>query len=750
MIKHLILFFPLLLAASPEGGVPVSGSVEIAQTGNLSTISASDKAIIEWRHFGIESGESVLFIQPSATASVLNRVAGESLSEINGLLQANGQVFLINPNGILIGPEGRIETAAFLGSTLDLLSNPIDFDASLEFKGAGTVSNFGRIHGKEWVCLIGSHILNEGTIEGGDVALASAPSVFVRPRSQEGIWIQLQENGEASPFAHAINLNGTVKALRMAEENGRIVLKADQIAIEGALEAPSGSVSILGKQIDLNSGSQIFVSGTDQSNSGEAIIQAASHLTFSGRIEAKGGPSGGNGGFVELSGKSMHFQGIVDRTAPQGIAGTLLIDPSDIHITNATSGNVMFAANTYSVNGALPTPATIDAAAINANLALGPVAVTTSSGFSDAGNILITSALSWNTAFPLTLFADGSITLQNTIIQNMSNAPLSLTALNSITLDGGLISSMNGDISLSAASGNVNLIGTAAGSATIGSFGGNITVSAGTDVSLLNSGNPMTTEVFIGVLPGGGSTAISAGRDILLNNQAQATTPNPVGLGGSNNLNLTAGRDIILQNPNAFMVALSGDLSVVANRNVSLDFNCAIFLVNQTGTLTIVTDNQAPASPQVGDGGLQMHPQSVIGFIPGPNPPPVNIRVYTARPSQNNITILNWAPFIHDPAQIDSATEVYGVYFPSAIPITSPLGYIVFYKTVDIPPSVITQQVPQVLSAGFETLRRFSYRRPYSLLNDVERFWTLYKEGDPLLNRTIYPIFMNNYREFTP
>jgi len=260
----------------------------------------------------------------------------------------------------------------------------------------------------------------------------------------------------------------------------------------------------------------------------------------------------------------------------------------------------------------------------------------------------------------------------------------------------------------------------------------------------------MTTEVIIGVLPGGGSTSITAGRDILLSNPVLATTPNPAGIGGSNILTLTAGRDITLQNQGCFAVAAFGNFDITAGRNLTLGFNAGLFVFNTASTITIVTDNQAPSAPQVGNGGLLMDPASVIGFIPGGSPPPVNIRIYTARPSQNSIGLLNWTSFVHDPSQVDTATEVYGVYFPSGIPITSPLQYIVFYKTVDVPITVLTQQVPQVLSSGFETLRRFAYRHPYSLLNQVERFWTLYEGADPLLNRTFYPIYLNNYREFTP
>src|SRR4051812_21506091 len=89
-------------SATPSGGQVVSGSGSIAGDGTVTTVSqASDRLVIDWRSFNIAGGEAVHFVQPSSSSVALNRVTGGEASSIFGSLRANGQVFLINPNGVL-------------------------------------------------------------------------------------------------------------------------------------------------------------------------------------------------------------------------------------------------------------------------------------------------------------------------------------------------------------------------------------------------------------------------------------------------------------------------------------------------------------------------------------------------------------------------------------------------------------------------------------------------------------------------
>jgi len=121
----LLLFLgsPVLLdAANPTGEQVVFGAISFDRTvpGVLTISQGSDLAIINWQDFSIGAGNLTRFAQSGANAAALNRVIGGNPSSIYGQLQANGQIFLINPAGILVGASGVIDTKGLVASTLDL------------------------------------------------------------------------------------------------------------------------------------------------------------------------------------------------------------------------------------------------------------------------------------------------------------------------------------------------------------------------------------------------------------------------------------------------------------------------------------------------------------------------------------------------------------------------------------------------------------------------------------------------------
>src|SRR5512133_4256573 len=132
--------------ALPTGGQVSAGAGSIGQSGSAMTIrQSSEKLAINWQSFGIGANETVNFSQPSAGAIALNRVLGSDPSAIYGKLNANGQVFLLNPNGVLFGKSAQVNVGGLVASTLNV--SDADFMAkNFRFTGtAGSVKNEGAI-----------------------------------------------------------------------------------------------------------------------------------------------------------------------------------------------------------------------------------------------------------------------------------------------------------------------------------------------------------------------------------------------------------------------------------------------------------------------------------------------------------------------------------------------------------------------------------------------------------------------------
>lgn len=110
-------------ADMPTGGVVISGSVAGIENGTVAndgTLTTNGHSIINWQDFSIGAG-NVLTVN-TANGALLNRVIGNNLSEIMGTLNQSGchPMFLVNPNGILVGATARINASELVLSTLDI------------------------------------------------------------------------------------------------------------------------------------------------------------------------------------------------------------------------------------------------------------------------------------------------------------------------------------------------------------------------------------------------------------------------------------------------------------------------------------------------------------------------------------------------------------------------------------------------------------------------------------------------------
>jgi filamentous hemagglutinin family protein len=326
---------------APQGAHVIAGSAVVSSAGNTLLVrQSSDRAIINWANFSISPSETVQFVLPSASSAVLNRVISLSPSELNGTLQSNGIVYLINPSGILVGPHGVIDVHGFIASTLDASSQTFMSGGDLLFSGDSTagVINRGVISTPGGnVVFIARQVGNNGQIAagGGSVNLAGGGEVLLQQAGTPGITVrvvggtgavtntgiiqstfaQLTANG-GNAMALAINNTGIVRATAVNNAGGHIYLTAGgagQVDNNGTLDASSvtghggqivvtGQDILIGSQSHLNAegatgGGEILVGGSWE-NDDPTIAQAVGVMVQPGAILDASATLLGDGGTI--------------------------------------------------------------------------------------------------------------------------------------------------------------------------------------------------------------------------------------------------------------------------------------------------------------------------------------------------------------------------------------------------------------------------------------------------------------------
>ncbi|MCJ7653527.1 MAG: filamentous hemagglutinin N-terminal domain-containing protein, partial [Actinobacteria bacterium] len=213
-----------VVMAGPKGAQVVNGDVSIQQSGYNTSIIASDKAIINYSSFDIARPEIVQFIQPSSSASVLNRILSANPTSINGTLLANGRVFFVNPAGVYIGAGARINVNQLVASALNI-SNSDFIDGKLNFAGgSGSVINAGDSLAEK-VYLIGKQVANSGSIScpAGYVVMAAGDRVFIGDPVSN---IVLEIEAASAPGGSVVSGTGVLNEGTVSAAGGKIVLAA--------------------------------------------------------------------------------------------------------------------------------------------------------------------------------------------------------------------------------------------------------------------------------------------------------------------------------------------------------------------------------------------------------------------------------------------------------------------------------------------------------------------------------------------
>nr|WP_304627467.1 filamentous hemagglutinin N-terminal domain-containing protein [Pseudomonas congelans] len=366
------------------------------------------------------TGESVNFVQPNGSATALNRVLGADPSSILGNLNANGKVFLVNPNGIVFGQGASVNVGGLVGSTRNISDS--DFMAgqyNFEGTGAGSVVNHGTINAKGGsVALLGANVSNQGVIQAqlGTVALA-AGNAFTLDVAGDGLLNVAVNKGAVDAL---VQNGGLIQA-----DGGRVLMTAQ--SANSLLPSSVNNTGVVRAQTLENHNGTIMLMGDMQSGT----------VNLAGTLDASA-PNGGSGGFVETSAAHVNVASgtKVTTLAPAGKTGTWLIDPQDYVISS--TGN-------------------ISGTTLSNNLVTSDVLISSPAGAGN-GDILVQDPVTWTATTTLTLSAARDIQVSAPITTTGGN--LKLLAVRDVN--------QNAAINATQAGGN----------------GGNVTMVAGKDVRL--------------------------------------------------------------------------------------------------------------------------------------------------------------------------------------------------------------------------------------------------------------------------
>jgi filamentous hemagglutinin family protein len=483
--------------ALPQGGQVIGGQATITQSSpsQLTINQGSNTAAINWNSFSIGQSETTTFVQPNAGSVAINRVTGVDPSVIEGRLNANGQVVLVNPNGMLFTKTANVNVGGLVASTSGIteknaIAGNLTFDQG-SAAGASIV-NQGAITAKAGglAALVSPSVVNNGVIVAklGKVALASGDKwtldlygdrlvnfalndqtkgevvnsgVIDANTSGNGYGVQITANVAKDVVSNVINMSGVIVANGVAQSGGSVILEANggnidvsgkvasnggaiavsntggNIDVSGAIAssgAAGGNIAISADNIDLEHSSVIGVDAGQAGNGGNVTVISSGKTTFSGAITARGGKTGGNGGAIETSGSTLSAaNAIVDTSAAAGNAGQWLIDPASFNIDAAEAQ-------------------TIDTALAKGNVVISSEA-DGGNGGNTLGNITVSSGIAWAGSNTLKLSAYNDIYVNANIVdQGTGNIVLradnQAVGAGQVYVESGKTVSTGGDVSV--------------------------------------------------------------------------------------------------------------------------------------------------------------------------------------------------------------------------------------------------------------------------------------------------------------
>ena len=576
-LTYLIGIFPSVVFALPKDPTVQSGSLTIdtISPDKMSIYQDTQKAIIDWNNFNIDTNEHVDF-QLSQGGVTLNRITGNDPSSILGKLSSNGDLWVVNPNGIFFGKNSQVDVRGLVATTSNItnsnfLNNNYKFDIPSSF--SNSIVNQGTITAAEGglVALVAPGVQNLGVINArlGKVSLSSGKtftldlygdqlinlgldskilnqvtgingdtlSSLVKNSGRifaDGGVVRLDVNAAQDIVDHVINMDGVIQARSVIKKNGKIILMGGDeghVNISGMIDASGynsgetgGEVNILGNLVGLygtgfidisgDSGGGALLFGGDYQGSGAVPKAMESYIGPNTKIFADAVSYGDGGKTIFWADRRMLFHGIV-----KGRGGKYFGDGGFVEVSGKEELFFDGSVDTSAANGKTGT------------LLLDPDTITVSNG---SGATSASGATTLTTIYENTLESIGATTNiilqadEEIIIQNLSDDNLSLKQGNGNTvtfktIKNSISRQANGNIQSS--TGDIRFQG---GNDTISTQGGDIIFVAKGDLeigSLISNGGNISltarTLNLVGNLNSGtGNVTIESDSKIFLGGSA--------------------------------------------------------------------------------------------------------------------------------------------------------------------------------------------------------------------------------------
>ena len=360
-------------AQSPQSPTVAAGTVSVSRQGSTTVVTqTTEKGVVDWRSFSIGSNEAVRFDQPGRSSVTLNRVTGSEASRIDGALSATGQVWLANPNGVLIGPSGQVNVGGLLATTgrIDAQEfqrsgrahiDQVAKDAAIVNQGSVNIAEGG------YAALAAAAIRNEGVIaaRAGAVALGSGKAMTLDFAGDKLIQFQVTQALDEAPAGadalvanagtiaaqggvvlisaraakgvmdNVVNLSGHVISNQVRVDGGTVIFgDGGAVKVSAKVDASSatgkgGKVEVLGEKVGLMDGASIDASGSlgggtvlvggDWQGGGEGRNAQVAYVAPTASINVDATQSGNGGKAVVWADGATRFQGSI--TARGGVNG---------------------------------------------------------------------------------------------------------------------------------------------------------------------------------------------------------------------------------------------------------------------------------------------------------------------------------------------------------------------------------------------------------------------------------------------